>query len=136
MSNYTSNPVARHREVMSTIAAAKTLIAADSHTVYTIPAATAGAAITLPALQAGLKFKFIIAGAFATTDWTIVSSTNVIFGSALVDDVQVPAATENTISFVASAETIGDWVEVVCDGTNWYASGDGQATGSITFTAP
>jgi len=131
-----SNPEQRKQKTFATIAVATTLTAANSGTIYTLPAATAGAQITLPALKAGLNFKFIVAGAFATTDWTIVSTTDVIYGSALVDDVQVPAAAENTISFVASAETIGDWVAVECDGTNWYVSGDGQATGSITFTAP
>ena len=130
-----SNPVDRKQKSFSTIAAATTLTAANSGTVYTLPAATAGAAITLPALKSGLNFKFIVAGAFATTNWTIVSSTNVIFGSAVVNSVIVPAASENTISFVASAETIGDFVSVECDGTNWYVSGLGTLSGSVTFTA-
>jgi hypothetical protein len=130
----TSNSVTRIREKTGTIAVATTLTAADSGVVYTIPAATAGAEITLPTLKAGLNFKFIVAGAFATTDWTIVSSTSVIYGVANVNSVSILGAAENTISFVASAETIGDYVNLVCDGTSWYADGFAAAAGGVTFT--
>ena len=98
--------------------------------------AAEGFAIGLPTLAAGLKFKFVVGAAFATTDFTIVASTNVIQGGAIVNSVFVPAVTENTISFVATAETIGDYVELECDGTNWIVSGVGAAAGAITFTAP
>lgn len=98
--------------------------------------AAAGFAITLPTVLAGLKYKFVVAAAFATTDFTIVSTTNVIQGGAIVNSVFVPAANENTISFVATAETVGDYVEIESDGTNWYVKGLGAGAGSITFTAP
>ena len=132
----TSDDVTRIIEDMSTIAVATTLTSAESGLVFTIPAAAAGAAITLPSVAKGLKYKFVVGGAFATTDWTIVAATDVIFGGAIVNSVNIPAATENTISLVASAETIGDWVEIVCDGTNWYVSGVGTSAGAITFTKP
>jgi hypothetical protein len=98
--------------------------------------AAEGFELTLPALTAGLKYKFVVGAVFATTNFTIVAATNVIQGGAIVNSVFVPAANENTISFVATAETIGDYIELECDGTNWYASGLGAAAGSITFTAP
>jgi hypothetical protein len=122
-------------DTVSTIAEATTLTAADSGKVLILSAAT-GAAVTLPALASGLKFKFIIAATFATTNWTVVtaSSTNKIQGGAVVNSVFVPAADEDTISFVASAETVGDFIDLVSDGTNWYASGIGAGDGSITFT--
>lgn len=115
--------------------AAVTLTAADSGKDVYLDAA-AGFAITLPAVTAGLKYKFIVGSAFATTDFTIVAATDVIQGGAVVNSVFVPAANENTISFVATAEGVGDYVELSSDGTNWYASGIGAAAGSITFTAP
>jgi carbohydrate-binding DOMON domain-containing protein len=118
----------------TTIAAATTLTAKDSGKTFLL-AAAAGAAIALPAL--GLwKFKFITGSAFATTNWTIVSATNVIQGHVIVNGAPVVGADENTISLVATAETIGDFVEVECDGTNVYAFGSGVVAGSITFTAP
>lgn len=115
--------------------AAVTLTAADSGKEIYLDAA-AGFAIALPAVTAGLKYKFIVGLAFATTDFTIVAATNVIQGGAIVNSTFVAAANENTISFVASAETVGDYVELSSDGTNWYVSGVGASAGSITFTAP
>lgn len=116
------------------ITAVKTLTEEDSGKVFTLNAAE-GVAITLPALEKGLEYEFIVGAVFATTDFTIVSSTNVIQGGSIVNSVFVPAANENTISFVATAETLGDKVRLICDGTNWYAEGVGAGAGSITFTA-
>lgn len=119
------------------LAAATTLTSKDSGKLFSLQAA-AGAAITLPAVatSAGFKAKFVVGTAFATTDWTIVAATDVIQGGAIVNSVNVPGANENTISFVASAETIGDYIDLTCDGTNWYAFGLAFAAGGITFTAP
>lgn len=115
--------------------AARTLTKADSGKVFILKAA-AGVAVTLPAPIAGFKAKFVVGLAFATTNFTVVASTNVIQGGADVNSAFVPAANENTISFVASAETLGDYVEITSDGTNFYVNGVGTATGAITFTAP
>lgn len=119
----------------TTPTAAVTLTAADSGKEIYLDAA-AGFAITLPAVTAGLKYKFIVGSAFATTDFTVVAATDVIQGGAVVNSTFVPAANENTISFVNTAETVGDYVELSSDGTNWYASGNGALAGAITFTAP
>lgn len=119
--------------VVETIAAAATLTAEDSGKEFILTAA-GGAAITLPSPFSGWKAKFRIGSAFATTNWTIVSATDVIEGYASVNYATVAASNENTISFVASAETIGDWVELVCDGTSFHVFGVGNSTGSITFT--
>ena len=37
-------------------------------------------------------------------------------------------------NFIASAAVAGDWVELLCDGTNWYATGQTNADGGITAT--
>lgn len=118
-----------------TIAAARTLTASDSGKVITLSAA-AGAAINLPSVAIdGFNAKFIVGAAFATTNFTIVAPTAKIQGGAIVNSVFVPAADENTISFVATAESIGDYVEIVSDGVNFYVNGVGALAGSITFTA-
>lgn len=120
---------------VETIAAAKVLTASDSGKYFSLSAA-AGAAISLPAVAiAGFKARFTVAAAFATTNWTVVSATNVIQGSADVNSTLVPGADENTISFVATAETIGDYIEIYSDGVNFYAYGIAAAVGGITFTA-
>lgn len=119
----------------NTISTATTLTNADSGKVFTLSNAT-GVAVTLPSVAVdGFKTKFIVGSAFATTNFTIVAPTSVIQGGGIVNSVFVPASNENTISFVASAETIGDYVEVTSDGTNFYVNGVGALAGSITFTA-
>ena len=118
-----------------TIASVRTLTASDSGKVITLSAAS-GAAITLPSVAIdGFNLKVIVGAAFATTNFTIVAPTNKIQGGAIVNSVFVPASDENTISFVATAETIGDYINIVSDGINFYVDGVGAAAGSITFTA-
>jgi hypothetical protein len=121
-------------ENVVTPTAATTLTHGDSGKTIMLNAA-AGFAITLPTPKAGLKFKFVVGAAFATTNFTVVATDTIIQGGADVNSTFVPASDENTISFVASAENLGDYVELTCDGTNYYANGVGTAAGSITFTA-
>jgi hypothetical protein len=125
------------RQVLQTqvINSAITLSAADSGKLFSLNAA-AGAQITLPAVasSAGLNFRFTVQALFATTAWTIKAATNVIQGVVIVNSVNVPGADENTITFSASADTIGDFVALNCDGVNWYVSGVGTASGAITLT--
>jgi hypothetical protein len=131
-----SNDVERQLANVEAVTGATTLTAEDSGKVLILNAA-AGAQITLPAVatSAGLRFKFVVGLAFATTNWTVKAATNVIEGSVLVNGAHVAGVNENTISFVASAEAIGDFAELVCDGTNWYVNGSGVAAGAITLTA-
>jgi len=116
------------------ITEAKTLTAEDSGKLFILKAA-AGAQIDIPLVK-GFYAKFRTGLAFATTDWTLVSATNVIQGNLVVNGAAVPASNENTISFVATAESLGDEVTVESDGTNIYVSGVGNSVGSITATAP
>lgn len=111
--------------IVRIVTGAVTLTQADTGSDLVLNAA-AGAAVTLPALTKGFNARIIVGAGFATTNWTVVSSTNVIQGGAVVNSTFVPAANENTISFVASAETVGDYVDITCDGTNYYVSGVAQ----------
>ena len=131
-----TNDTERQLANVETVAVATTLTAKDSGKVLILKAA-AGAQITLPAVatSAGLRFKFIVGQLFATTDWTVKALSNAIEGSVLVNGAHVAGVDENTISFVASAESIGDFAELVCDGTNWYVNGSGVTAGAITLTA-
>ena len=117
-----------------TITGAVTLDASDSGKFFTLSAA-AGAQVTLPAVAiAGFKARFTVGSAFATTNWTLRAATAVIQGSVDVNSVLVPSANRNTVSFVATAETVGDFIELYSDGTNFYAYGIGALAGAITFT--
>ena len=115
---------------------ATTLVSEDAGKVFSLQGATDGAAIALPVVESGFNARFYVGAAFATTNWTIVATTNVIQGSANVNSVSVLAANENTISFVATAETVGDYIDIESDGTNYFVSGVGAAAGGVTFTAP
>jgi hypothetical protein len=130
-----SNDVNRQVGVIETITGATTLSAEDSSKVLILKAA-AGAQITLPAVAdaAGQSYRFIVGQLFATTAWTIKAASNVIQGGVIVNSVNVPGADENTITFSASADTVGDFVELNCDGTNWYVSGLGTSASAITLT--
>ena len=95
----------------------------DSGKVVVLNAAT-GSVITLPNVDvAGFNVRVIVGGLFATTNFTLVSPTNKIQGGVIVNSVYVPAVNENTISFVATADTIGDYIDLISDGTNYYVSG-------------
>jgi len=130
-----SNDELRQLVQTSVISSATTLTAADSGRHYSLNAA-AGAQITLPAVatSAGLNFRFTVQALFATTAWTIKAASNVIQGGVIVNSVNVPGANENTITFSASADTIGDFVQLNCDGVNWYVIGLGTSAGAITLT--
>jgi hypothetical protein len=133
-----SNDVVRQRNEHGTIAAATTLTAANSGTTYFLDAA-AGATVTLPALADGLNFRFIVGAAFATSNWVIASAEgDNITGNLIVNGAAVPAAAEDQINFVNSAETVGDYIDLVCDYGNsqWIVMGIGNAVGSITATDP
>lgn len=116
------------------ISATNVITASESGTTFFMNNAT-GVVQTLPTLAAGLHFKFICTAAPSSNAYTIVATTNVIQGWAIVNTAVVPAANENTITFGANADP-NDWVELTCDGTNWYCVGRGIAATSIVFTAP
>lgn len=138
---HVSNDVLRQRGEVEVISAAQTLTAADSGKVFILDAA-AGRTVTLPALEEGLKFKFVVGAAFASSNWVIASAEGDNINGIISDMgstvAGVPAAGEDQINFVNSAESIGDWVELVCDYSNsqWLVSGACAINGGITATDP
>lgn len=121
-----------------TVATATTLTSADSGKVIIMDAA-AGATITLPALADGLHFKFVVGASFATSNWIVASAEgDNINGNIVVNGAAVPAGAEDQINFVNSAETVGDFIELIADSGNsqWIVWGIGNAIGSITATDP
>jgi hypothetical protein len=138
---HVSNDVLRQRGEVEVISAAQTLTAADSGKVFVLDAA-AGATVVLPALEEGLKFKFVVGAAFATTNWVIDSAEGDNINGIIADMgatvAAVLASGEDQVNFVATAETIGDHVELIADYANsqWLVSGVCGANGGITVTDP
>jgi hypothetical protein len=96
----------------------------------------------LPAPAAGLRFKFIVGLAPSSASYTVTTNgttQNVIHGliTSAEDAAGAGAQTNGTpvdvITFVADKAQVGDWVEVICDGTYWYASGACVQQDAITL---
>lgn len=129
-----SNDPTRIFKNTQVVTGATTLTAADSGKTIFLNAA-GGGVVTLPALKAGVFFKIIVGATAPTTAWNIRSAeTANIQGVLTVDGAAVPAVDEDDINFVASTAVSGDYIELECDGTNWYVSGVGEAAGSLTAT--
>ena len=128
-------------KVVETISAAQTIKPTDTGKTFVLDAA-AGATITLPALSDGLNFEFVVGAAFATTNWVIDSAEGDNVNGSIADMgttvAVVVASGEDQINFVASAETIGDWVRLTADSGNsqWLVTGMCAANGGITATDP
>lgn len=113
------------------ITADTTLTASDSGKTILLDAI--GEAITLPAPKAGLNYRFTCTVTAVTTDWTVVASSNIIFGSCVVAGAVVAASAETTISLVVAKFLPGDYIYLECDGTNWYVNGDVVTAAGCTF---
>jgi hypothetical protein len=126
------------RHLTETVAEANVIAASESGTVFFLNDATEFAS-TLPAPAAGLHFTFIVTGAPAGADYTITTNAgaNIILGMVVAStggDEDSETSGCDTISFVGGTSTVGDKVDVYCDGTNWFAYGICDAAGAITLT--
>jgi hypothetical protein len=121
-----------------TLSAASSLGHSDSGKVFVLSAATEFVT-TLPTPKKGWRAKFIVGAAPAGASYRIVtsSSANVIQGQVCsAEDAAgsvVTAADADTITFADGLAIVGDYVEMISDGTNFYISGmcnvqDGIAT--------
>ena len=130
------NPARRERNEVGQITAAATLTAADSGKWYEL-AASAGVTVRLPAVSSGLNFRFVVANAFDTSNYIIDSAEgDNIDGNLIVNGAAVAASGEDQINFVASAESVGDFIDIWSDGNKWYVWGIGNSAGAITATDP
>lgn len=122
------------------LTATEILVAADSGKLLTL--GTAGGFDTkLPAPAAGLFFTFVVKVA-PTTAYTITTNgttQNVIHGftnageDALGSGDGTNGTAVDVITFVANKAQIGDRVELICDGTLWYAKAYAFQQDAITF---
>ena len=130
------NPARRERNEVDQVTAAVTLTAADSGKWYELPA-SAGVTVTLQAVSSGLNFRFVVANAFDTSNYIIDSAEgDNIDGNLIVNGAAVAASGEDQINFVASAESVGDFIDIWSDGAKWYVWGIGNSAGAITATDP
>ena len=112
------------------------LAVADSGTTYLLSAT--GTVMTLPAVTDGINFKFIINGAAANSNFIIDSAEgDNIEGTLIVAGAVVDCAAEDQINFVTDGENIGDYVELISDGSQWLIGDSGVLTSAkMTCTDP
>ena len=132
------------RQRVETISADKTIQSAETGELYVV---TAKALITLPAVQDGAYFKFVV-GADIANDAAVLKITA---GSAIMKggiaehkDSTAPAVvnSNSAITFLnvdangsASNKLLaGSVIECVCDGSSWFISGRILTAGTVAVT--
>lgn len=113
------------------LSAAHTCTTAENGTTFLLTGIV-GYALTLPLPSAGLKYKFIVQDLFATTDWVVTATSGIMFGTVMELSTVQAVAAATTINLELAADTIGDWIQVESDGTNWYVSGAFAQAASVT----
>jgi len=113
-------------------ASTHTLEPGDSGKTYLLDGGDAARTITLPAVKGGLRFKFIC------TDVTTASTIATNEGTALIKGgILLATAWETLAGTTITASTdnvVGDWIELVSDGTYWYISGQSGHINGFTVT--
>jgi hypothetical protein len=135
------NMAADNSANVETVAATNVIGAAESGKTFFLNHATEFVS-TLPAVAAGLRFTFIVSGAPSGASYTVVtdSSANLIVGHVLTsEDAGGSADSEttggDTITFVDGKAVVGDRVDLICDGTNWFAQCSSKVFDAITISA-
>ena len=124
---------------------ATSLTPGDSGKVFFLNS-TAEFEVTLPSVAdagAGFNVKFIVKSAPSGVSYTVTekasADTDVMITNGIneleVDDGEDgPSNTGHTsLVFTQGVSIQGDWAEFLCDGTNWYVTGQTKADGGVTF---
>lgn len=113
----------------------------QSGSIFMVPAMGAAGKISVPTAStavAGFNSKYIMNGtAGFIVEIGITSAAN-ISGVLITTSTTTPSSVQCTaksfVNFTATA-IVGDYVTMVCDGVNYYASGVSQVTAGLTVTA-
>jgi hypothetical protein len=118
---------------------ATTISTDQSGTVFTLDSAGGAYDVTLPtvASASGCIFRFVCAENTPTADITISSNAANIVG---VLHVQSDTNEDNLISVTGHTDVlfdttalIGDWIELIGNGTNYFVKGQGSVQGAFTI---
>ena len=93
---------------------------------------TVARTITLPAVSAGLKFKFIATNTTADSSIATSEGTALLKGGAECGDAYLTLA--GTTIVLELAGSVGDHLDFICDGTYWYVSGHGTHDASFSVS--
>ena len=108
----------------------KTIDSAESGEVYLLAGDPASErTITLPAAKAGAYVKFLVTSKADTAGWKIVVASGAMLGAVLAHDdtgggdTNVESDGSDTFIQLKDDTHAGSCVELICDGTNWIATG-------------
>ena len=144
--NENSNLTGSHKLKVKELSAASSLSETDSGSIFLLNSATEFAT-TLPSVaDAGIGWycKFVVKAAPSSASYTIVEKaaddTDVIICNGInelevdTSDDGVFSAGCTTITFADGVAIKGDFIDIWCDGTNYYVSGQTKADGGVTAT--
>ena len=135
-----SGPIAVGSGSYESVTAARTFTKADSGKTFGLNLA-GGGALTMPtaaAAGAGWKIRLRLETAI-TTAWIATFTAAEMAGNIGIVDIVTTVdgsftASGNVITFTATAETVGDWCDIECNGTVFFVSGIANLTTGIALT--
>lgn len=99
-----------------------------------------GIALTLPAPEAGLEFRFVV-GTAPTTSCTVATAGGANVLAVGINELEVDTGDDgpyladgDTITFVENIAAVGDFVSIRADGSKWFGHGQANLDGGITIT--
>jgi hypothetical protein len=110
------------------------VLASDSGKIFTLDSASGAYDVTLPTIEAGLFYKFIVKEDTPTADITIKSSTtniDLVSKDSEADAGGSTAGSAATNIVVDQTAKQGTYVNIYSDGTGWYAESMGQVDAGI-----
>ena len=132
------------RKKVQSITGDITLEKADCGT-YMMLNVAAGCTVTLPSIDSageGWWCRFYVATNCTSNTYVITENasfdTDKIIGG--INELEVDTSDDGpsstgctTITFANALDTVGDFVEVICDGSNWYIFGQSKLDGAIAL---
>jgi len=131
MSNtHFSGPVSIGAGSIESITAAKTIDYEDNGKTFILNGGT-GVAVTLPAPKSGQRYTFITGAAF-TTDYVFTATGAIIEGNVMEAGAIQAVSGATTITLEDGTEALGDYFDLISDGTNWFIRGSFTTAASVT----
>lgn len=127
--------------VGETLTATTTLTHADSGKTFFLNSATEFAT-TLPTPKMGCNFNFVVKAAPSGASYTILTAggANLFYGH-IVSSQDAGGSADSSklrgasiITFADGASDVGDRIELMSDGTNWYVKGSCADYNALTIT--
>ena len=118
-----------------------TMTNADCGTLFSLDA-SGGLAVTLPTVAKAGKGWWcrIVIGTNLGSDGTVVAEGALMRGG--INELEADTGDDGpstvggtTITIANALDTIGDYLELYCDGTYWYVSGQSKLDGAMAFNA-